>query len=720
MIKKILKIHHKSFNDYDSSEFEFKKINLIYGLNGKGKSTFVQFLREKIDSQDLSIFEASQTKYKIFIYDELYKRNILYINDDDKEKSFRSFYAGEYIKDIIDSKNIILEKINKAMDCQELKEKDNEQENSNKNELKSTIAKKTREILEKIDGQKYKTPQSYTKSFIKDEYFNENVLSNEEFIRLQEQTMDNIPNPIGMFSFGKIKQLSKGIESLKQYLEKTPENQAIEKFKQDSELENFAKMAIKLKDKYPQEYNEKCPLCEQSIMQIRLWENLEKHFNQEYKEFIGKLNEAQSFFQDAKDELEKFQEWLNKNLIKDRIILDENVSIDILRQKYLDLLKNINENMGYVFKALEEKIKAPNKNDILLEIDEKFLEILEQLQSNEIESIITNHNEKQKNYRKMIESNIEKIKKHLTAERKDDFFKIQDKIRKNDRYIKGIKRYIACCENKIKDLDEKLKQADESFKELNKDLQDWFFKDIRFEKISDSHYKIQRKDCNDEWIDCKSGLSEGEKTIVSVIYFINFYKSTLNNLQECPIVLIDDPITSLDYQNKDKIVNYIKEKIILNSRGQIFILSHDKSVLAKFDKDLNGSSKKSIFEIKKSQLASFLEKIDKIKLEKDLREKYERLKRYIESPNGYLERDIKELPREILEGLFSLTFGEKYENFINRYNKLLEILSIGQKYTASDIHKLKHNKNDEEVEPEVLEKCKFVVEIFEKFMRIEH
>lgn len=71
------------------------------------------------------------------------------------------------------------------------------------------------------------------------------------------------------------------------------------------------------------------------------------------------------------------------------------------------------------------------------------------MQSNEIENIITYHNKKnkkKKNYREMIESNIEKIKKYLIAERKDDFLRIQDKIRKNDRYINRIKKYIVCCE----------------------------------------------------------------------------------------------------------------------------------------------------------------------------------------------------------------------------------------------------------------------------------
>ena len=43
-------------------------------------------------------------------------------------------------------------------------------------------------------------------------------------------------------------------------------------------------------------------------------------------------------------------------------------------------------------------------------------------------------------------------------------------------------------------------------------------------------------------------------------------------------------------------------------------------------------------------------------------------------------------------------------------------MDIGKQYGADDIQKLNHNKNAEEKDDEVLNKCKFVVRIFEKFI----
>lgn len=719
MIEKIYKINFKSFNNDKISNIDFKKVNLIYGLNGKGKSSFAQFLREYIG--DKNIFKCSQKEYKIFNYDELYKRNTLYINDDDKQDTFNSFYLGEDIATIIKDRNAILEKINKAELIKQNKEKERQRNNNEIDKLKEEIARTTRNILNIIDSNKYKNPQSYTKVSIKDDNFKSpNILNDDEFENCKKHSINNIPDKIDSFTSSNTQKLSHEIAIFKQMLKEAPENQAIERFKQDSELESFAKEAIKLKNKYPQEYNEKCPLCEQNILQLKLWENLEKHFNQEYQSFIEKLDRAKIFFENAGQELNQFTNWLNKNLIATKILHGKDVNdinIDNLRQEYLEHIGVINKNLEKLLQKLQQKLNAPNNKDIEFNEEEGFAKSIEKILSDELKNIIVSHNEKQANYQKTINENIEKIKQHFIAKEKDIFLDIQRKIAVNDRNIKRIENYIKCYDERIAEIDIKLKEIDKSFEQLNSDLKEWFFEDIRFEKISDNYYKIQRQDCNEEWFDCKSGLSEGEKTIISIIYFINYYLANLSNLKECPILIIDDPITSLDSQNKDKIVNYIVQKIQSNNRGQLFILSHDKVILNKFAKDLKEySAEKQILEIYKIKLSSEFRVLE-IKLENDLREIYNKLKEYINNENIDNIQHIKELPRQLLEGLFAIIF-KNTSNFTYCYDKILTKYGMQQGgYSAGDIQKLNHNKNSEENNDEVLNKCKFVVKIFEKFIQ---
>lgn len=642
----------------------------------------------------------------------------IYINDDDKQDAFSSFYAGDDIVKIIQKRNEILEKINKATSIKQNKEKQRQTNEEDKEKLKEGIARNTREILNKIDSNKYKTPQSYMKREIADVNFNNaNVLSDDEFENCKKYSIDKIPDVANLFNFDKSQQLSNEIAAFQEMLKEAPENQAIESFKQDSELESFAKAAINLRNKYPQKYNEKCPLCEQDILQVKFWETLEKHFNQEYQKFIERLNKAKSFFENAEKELNEFKNWLDKNLIATKIMLGEKqINIDDLRQEYLELIKVVNNDLKELLQKLQQKLNTPNSKDI--EFIEKigFSESLGRILSNELKNIIDSHNKQRASYQNIINENMTKIKQHFIAKEKDRFLDIQKKITTNDRHIKRIENYIEYCNQEMGEINKKLKEMDKGFEQLNSDLKEWFFEDIRFEKISDSHYKIQRQNVNGEWIDCKSGLSEGEKTIVSVIYFINSYLADLNSLQEYPLLIIDDPITSLDSQNKDKIVNYIVKKVESHQRGQLFILSHDKATLINFNKKLKfQTEEKQILEISKRKLSSELNVLKKIELENDLRAIYNKLKNYIDNEDVDTAQNIKELPRQLLDGLFAIVF-ENASNFTKCYEDFLKNMDIGKQYGADDIQKLNHNKNAEEKDDEALNKCKFVVRIFEKFI----
>lgn len=720
MIKSINIINYKSFDNLDISGINFKNINLIFGYNGHGKSSFADFLSQNITNNTLDNFNCSQQKYKLYIYNEIYKRNVLYIDDDEKY-DFNSFYAGENIKNIIKQKSKIKEKIAKLEIFENGNEKDRRNINNQIDNLKTSIAKRTREVLEKINPKDYKTPQSYTKAHIQNgQFYNAQLLDSNEFDEIKRFTINNKPNEINIYNFNLIDKVSFNISALNKMLEETPENNAIEKFKNDMELENFARTALKIKNKSPQEYNDKCPLCGQSIIQIKLWETLEKHFNKEYDNFVNKLEEYADFFESVKNEINNFKKWLNENLINSKLILEKGINIDELRQEYINLTEAFNICLdNTIINTIQEKIKSPNKDNINIELNHDFNLSIEMLQSNQIKNIIDYHNKQQSEYKSIIEKNIIKIINHFIAQEKDSFTELQKKIETVDYFSEKISIFKGKREEQINCIENKLKEVDESFKNLNKDLNNWFFSDIKFEKISDTHYKTQRQDCNCDWLDCKSELSEGEKTIISLIYFINYYLATSQDLEEYPILIIDDPITSLDNTNKDKIINYILDKVVKNEniRSQIFILSHEKAILHKIDKKLNRKnfSKKKILNVSKHKFTSKIDTLDKISLDNEVREIYNKLKKYVDNPELNIESSIMELPRKLLEKMFSIIY-ENDINFTDCYKEFFERYKMEQLYRPEDIQELNHNKSNEDLSDEILEKCKFVVKIFEKFI----
>lgn len=73
MIKKIKQVNYKSFNNYNSSGLEFNRINILYGRNGQGKSSLVNFIKDNIENNNLDIFEISSNGFSLFFMIQIIK-----------------------------------------------------------------------------------------------------------------------------------------------------------------------------------------------------------------------------------------------------------------------------------------------------------------------------------------------------------------------------------------------------------------------------------------------------------------------------------------------------------------------------------------------------------------------------------------------------------------------------------------------------------------------
>lgn len=705
MIKKIKQVNYKSFNNYNSSNLEFNRINILYGRNGQGKSSLVNFIKNNIENNNLDIFETSSNGFSLFFYDTDYKNSLFYSND-----KFKTFYIADDIEDVILEKNKIYKKIEKLKEFKKKVEEKINTANKNKKDLKTTIAKNTREVLSKIDSNKYNTPQSYQSTHIDDSCLSSEkislfeALSYDEFEKIKAMKKNLNYEVIEEFNFDKFKKIKIGIKEIDKMLKQTPENNAIDRFKQDNDLENLARLAFDIKNK-SEMYKDKCPLCEQNILGVKLWEKLEKHFNEEYKRFVERLDKAKIFFENSITELSNYTKWFNEYFIKTKLLIDDD--IDKKRQEYLLFIDESIKEMNNIINHIELKKQNPNKNDIDIDCD---LNLFQKILSDDIQNLIKQHNGKQQTYLKDIDENIKKIKNHFIAKEKDNAILYNGLI----NFYNRIKEKVNCVLEKrnehIVDIDTKLKKMDQSFQNLNKDMKKWFFNDICFEKIEDTHYKIQRLNFNNEWFDCDKGLSEGEKTIVSIIYFTNYFLSKIKEIKECPLVFLDDPINSLDNSNRDKIINYISSKLLEQNRGQFFIVTHIDEVCDKFNKKTNNA--KSIFEIKKYTNRSEIEKIADFKLNNDFKTIYERLCGYLTSGKYEDVFDIKDDVRFILEKICNIFF-DNIENFTKCYEELLRKFNITEKYTANDIQDLNHGKNTINSD-EIMEKVKFVIEIIDE------
>lgn len=83
------------------------------------------------------------------------------------------------------------------------------------------------------------------------------------------------------------------------------------------------------------------------------------------------------------------------------------------------------------------------------------------------------------------------------------------------------------------------------------------------------HLMYKRKDVNDKFVNM---LSEGERTSITFALFLAELKWLYEDID---IIVIDDPISSLDYMHIYNVMSKIKELFSMYSDKQIIILTHN-------------------------------------------------------------------------------------------------------------------------------------------------
>ena len=144
--------------------------------------------------------------------------------------------------------------------------------------------------------------------------------------------------------------------------------------------------------------------------------------------------------------------------------------------------------------------------------------------------------------------------------------------------------------NKLSDLNQQKKNVKIAVDFINKGLQYVFFSSDKLKVIvSGDNYTLLS---NNKPVKPKN-ISVGERNILALCYF---FTELLNNMDEkkvhsaeC-IVVLDDPVSSFDLENRIGIISYLKSQILKILRGnlnsKIVLLSHDLLTIYDVDKAL--------------------------------------------------------------------------------------------------------------------------------------
>lgn len=546
MINKVNNLNEKSFKNYSGPDKEFKQKNIIFGYNGRGKSS----LAKGIIQEFLRDNENKESNYRFF------NRN--YISDnlilkESKDSKIKGVIANFGKKDVDIEKQIELLELN-IVDTKKLEE-----------EIRQ-LDKNIRTEIDKIHDNKkgnisiQKKPTSKTNKEV--------ILLYNEDIAKAKKIENNEEKLIDFKGDNALEKQKLNIEKINIPIIEIIDNNEIVKVKDifsrtyddieipSSKVVEWISIGLSIHHK-----GDKCKFCGGNPNLDFIKQNVEKYNSNEKQKAAVALN-------DFKTRLE-----ILLSQIDNLFLVKDNISNNLEK----DVSNNFN-NIQTSRKALEniKEIVVKKIENINLEIYFNYEEII---------SIL---------------NKIEKSYNEIILEKKNEIKLIDDKISKLNILIKGaigleirrntfINNNIELAEEKKKTLKEintknkenlnkieNLKMSKSNTKDFAEHISgilSMLEVNLKLDVLNDD-YIIKQSVTND--ILRLEDISEGEQNLLALLYF--YYELFEDNEQKrlkntIKLIVIDDPIASVDDVNKMYVLELVKKLCELEN-AQIFIFTH--------------------------------------------------------------------------------------------------------------------------------------------------
>jgi wobble nucleotide-excising tRNase len=326
-----------------------------------------------------------------------------------------------------------------------------------------------------------------------------------------------------------------------------------------------------------------CRFCEQPLPESRL-EALRAHFNDEFNKFlrdvtteIEKIEAAQRALTEVKlPEKSQFYEYLLPRYENAKETFDQQrLSIKV----YFDaLLHALRTKKDKPFDILELQpfisiLGTDSKAGWLLKIFDFIgtgtvtIGALHGLEAvKQINELIAEHNGHTENFQQTVATARKKLEKSLVAAAIPKYQELSTAMSSGESKANEASEWAQQLQLEIKSLEREIRQHQRPAEQLNEEIQSFLGRaELRFE-VKDTGYSITRNGKP------ALNLSEGERTAIAFMYFLKSLEDAAFDLSTS-IVVIDDPVSSLDANSLYSAFGFLKERT--KSAGQLFILTHN-------------------------------------------------------------------------------------------------------------------------------------------------
>ena len=576
-INKITKL--KNFGVFKDFKWDqniplFRKHNLFYGWNYSGKTTISRAFRcfelgEKHADYPNAEFELEDNqnpskKYtdkdlstlphiRVFNTDFILKNLKWYSQDDDGIEPIFFSIGKENIELQEQLEKLKGDQTTLNDDKTKLSDKKTEMETG----LETAFTQKARDIkntlsIPNYDKDKFKpSVEAIKDDFIKHLLDDTNHSKHLSTYKSTEQRNDVVLNDFPVLSFSELQNKTKEIVERKITAQKI-----IEELKNNENLNKWVNEGRGL-----HKGKDKCLFCGNDLPSD-LFQKLDQHFSTEYEQIEKDIQDLLISIENQKTTSTTFVLPAKGEFYKEFILEYEK-----LQKEFNALIKKYGENIDGLSKNLKSKKAKPFDEHKFEELPDNSSDI--KAKYDEIKSVVAKHKNKTANFEKEKNEAKEKLINHFSAqfiqdqkylnvlkEQKD----IAEKIITNKASLDKVATDIIGVE---KQLSESVKGAEK----VNEYIQQFFQHDgIKIEATEDNRFKMSRNS------EPAKNLSEGEKTAISLAYFIAGLEDKKTKLSET-IVFIDDPVSSLDCNHLFNIYAFIKSK--LENCDQLFVSTHN-------------------------------------------------------------------------------------------------------------------------------------------------
>ncbi|WP_404407618.1 AAA family ATPase [Pseudidiomarina marina] len=407
-----------------------------------------------------------------------------------------------------------------------------------------------------------------------------------------------------------------------------------------------------------------CPFCQETPSES-FEANLKSLFDETYKQKCINIESNRKSYQEA---VNSIQSVLSTEAFNDEYVI-ESVEFANAKSKLLEVYLN---NLA----LLREKEAKPSKEVTLVSSDGYLAEL-----NRSIDAI----NEKIHAFNARISSKPQiraTIKKHFWQIHKRTYSAaidlVDDRLKSLDEELEELRKQyrekseaIAEQQTVIAEQRKKTSNIETAIQNIRNKLISVGVDDFHIEKVDDAEarYRIVRK--SGASLNVYETLSEGEKTLVTFLYFLEVCKGLLKPDSHLgvadKIVVIDDPVSSLSHNFVYEIATLFQKDIVKKAYQQVFLLTHN---LFFFHEVMNQSGLKndefaqqySLYRVRKGEVSNIVP----IK-RNDIRNEYDGYWQIIRDAKADMvcSPTLPNAMRNVLEHFFS---------FVHKKDKLSEVL----------------------------------------------